>query len=555
VKEILNKISGARVLVECLKSEGVEYVFGIAGASLIPILEVLAETPEIRYLSVRHEQVATHMADGYARHTGKPGVVLATRASGASNTVLGVVTAYSSDSPVVVIAGLPPVQSIGRGEYQDFDLVSLFKPITKFSYQVECVSKIPYILHRAFTIALHGRPGPVFIGIPSNFLLEETEQSIPLRKRSSIWKGSCPSHEVIEEIADMLLESENPVILAGNGVNISEANEELRILAETLAAPVIPEYCQLDLLPTDHPLFIQDRKILNDADLLLTVGTNLPDFYMWSEVPEDAKIIQVELDETQICKVRPTDLGVIADPKTTLNAIRDNLTGKIDEETENRLKKRYERIKDLKERFLSERWPEGEWEATPIRPWRLLKDLREALSPDAILTHDSGSLSTHWLSRCFDFYTPKTCYCCLGGVMGFALPGALGIKLAEPDRDVVALVGDGSFMMVNSALTTSVQYDIPVLIIVNDNSSYMQIKWRQKPPYLGSNLLNPDLVKLAESFGVYAEREESPSDLKPAIKRGLNETRNGRTALLDVVTVSDPKYATPETYFKTCISS
>ncbi|PDM26308.1 hypothetical protein CP083_04620 [Candidatus Bathyarchaeota archaeon B24-2] len=547
----MNKISGARAVVECLKSEGVKYVFGIAGDSLIPILEVLADTPEIRYISVRHEQVATHMADGYARHTGKPSVVLVTRASGASNTVLGVVTAYSSDSPVVVIAGLPPVQSMGRGEYQDFDLVSLFKPITKFSYQVECASKIPYILHRAFRIALHGRPGPVFIGIPSNFLSEEIEPPFSFERRHGTWTASCPPQEVIEEIADMLLKSDNPAILAGNGVNLSKANEELRILAETLAAPVIPEYCQLDLLPTAHPLFIHDHKLLSDIDLLFTVGTNIPDFYMWTEVPKDAKIIQVELDAVQLCKVRPADIGVTADPKAVLNAIKDSLTRKIDDEIRNRLKRRYERIKGLKEHLLSERWPKGEWNATPIRPWRLLRDLRETLGPDAILTHDSGSLSTYWLSRCFDFYNPKTCYCCLGGVMGFALPGALGIKLAEPDRDVVALVGDGSFMMVNSALTTSVQYDIPILIIINDNSSYMQIKWRQKPPYLGSDLLNPDFVKLAESFGVYAERVEDPRNLKQAIVRCLNETRNGRTALLDVLTVSDPRYATPETYFKT----
>lgn len=545
----MNKISGARAIVECLKSEGVKYVFGIAGAYLVPILEVLAETPEIQYISVRHEQVATHMADGYSRHTGKPSVVLATRASGASNTVLGIVTAYSSDSPVVVIADLPPVQSMGRGEYQDFDLVALFKPITKFSYQVECASKIPYILHKAFTIALHGRPGPVFVGIPSNFFSEEVESPLPF-KRHGTWMGSQPPQRIIEEIVDMLLESENPAILAGNGVNLSGANEELRMLAETLAAPIIPEYCQLDLLPTTHPLFIQDREILSDIDLLFTVGTNLPDFYMWSEVPKDARIVQVELDDAQVCKVRPADIGVTADPKATLNAIKHNLIKKIDEETRVKLKKRYKRIKDLKERFLSERWPKGEWEASPIRPWRLLRDLRETLSPNAILTHDSGALSTHWLSRCFDFYTPKTCYCCLGGAMGFALPGALGIKLAEPNREVVALVGDGSFMMVNSALITSIQYNIPILIIINDNSSYMQVKWRQKPPYLGSNLLNPDFVKLAESFGVYAERVESPRELKPAIERCLKETKNGRTALLDVVTASDPRYAAPEAYFK-----
>ena len=179
----------------------------------------------------------------------------------------------------------------------------------------------------------------------------------------------------------------------------------------------------------------------------------------------------------------------------------------------------------------------------------MIKDLMEIITSKTIVTHDSGSFSTSWIHRLMDFHEPKTCYCCLGGIMGFGLPGALGIKLAAPEKDVIAIVGDGSFLMVSSALSTSMQYNVPITVVINNNSAYMQIKRRQEPPYLGSDLLNPDFVKLAESFGIPAKNVIQPGDLKQALKWAIMEARKGRTSLVDVKTINDPRYANPQMYF------
>ena len=544
------RMSGAEVIIECLKSEGVKYIFGIAGGATIPLLDVISKTPEIQYISTRHEQVATHMADGYARYSGKLGVVFTTRAAGASNTVLGVATAYSSDSPIMVIAMDPPIEFLGKGDYQEFDLVTLFSPITKFSYRIESVSKIPYIMQKAIRLAYYGRPGPVFLSIPDNLIREEADVEVPPRERYIIDAKPAPPIELIEEAAGMLVKAENPAILAGSEVVVSDASEELKRLAEELAIPVVPCFGQTDVIPSNSIFFFRDWERFPEIDLLLAVGTDVADVRTWPKIGGETRIIQIEVDAEQIGKVYPADVSIVADVKKSLNALNNKVTEIMSDRDRERVRERREKIAKIKEEFLSEKWPKEEWDVKPIRPWRLIRDLREVLDEDAIIAHDSGSFSTSWIRRCMDFYKPKTCFCCLAGIMGFGLPGALGLKLAAPEKDVVAVVGDGAFMMVASALSTSVQYKIPITVVINDNSAYMQIKWRQKPPYLGSDLVNPDFVKFAESFGIPARRVTEPEELKDALKWAIEETRKGRTALLDVVTTNDPKYANPQMYFK-----
>jgi len=359
----LVRMSGAHVVVECIKSNDVEYVFGIGGQSIIPILDVLSESQEIRYISVRHEQIATYMADGYARYSGKPGVVFVSRAGGASNTVTGVVTAYSSDSPVVIIAGMPPIQNQNRGDYQDFDLASVFRPITKFSYQVEGISKLQNILYRAFRTALSGRPGPVFIGIPTSILHEDLDMEISAYGAPPDKSERKPPPKLIEEITDMLLESKSPAIMAGNGITLSDAHGELIELSETFAIPVMPDYGTLDIVPTNHPLLIRDMGALTEIDLLLVVGTNIAALSRWPKTRKTPRIIQIEIDESQIGKVHPATIGVVADLKPAMKAIKENLEKKIHEETKNQVKKRSEDIRVITKRLDSERWPKKEWNA------------------------------------------------------------------------------------------------------------------------------------------------------------------------------------------------
>lgn len=542
-------LSGAEAIVEFLKLEDIPYVFGIAGGGTVPVLDVLAETSTIKYISTRHEQVAAHMADGYARYSGKPGVIFVTRAAGSLNTTLGAATAYSSDSPILIMAFDPPVEALGKGDYQEFDLVSIFRPITKYSYQIERTSKIPYIMQKALRMALNGRPGPVFLSIPSDLLTKDAEMKMPDIEHYHIKAKPQPSSGVIDEATELLLNAKNPAILAGNVIILSEATGELKELAEKLSIPIVPCSGIMDIFPTDHDLFSIDWEKLPELDLLFAVGTNIANLRPWPILPEGAKVIQIELDAPQIGKIYPAHLSIVADPKPSLAALNQSLTNRMTTEDKKRVDERLNRLRELKAQFKSERWPKEEWDETPIRPWRLIKDLREALTSETIVTHDSGSFSSSWIHRLMDFHEPKTCYCCLGGIMGFGLPGALGLKLAAPEKDVIAIVGDGSFLMVSSALSTSIQYNIPITIIINNNSAYMQIKRRQKPPYLGSDLLNPDFVKLAESFGIPAKNVIQPGDLKQALKWAIMKARKGMTSLVDIKTINDPRYANPQMYF------
>jgi len=544
-------MSGAEALVACLKGEGVQYVFGVSGSSTLPILDVLTKTPEIKYISTRHEQIAVYMADGYARTSGRLGVVLVTRAAGAANVVIGTITAFSSDSPVLVIAGQAPSQVRGRGDYQEFDLVSMFKPITKFSYEVERASKIPEVLRRAIRIARHAKPGPVFLSIPSDLLTEKAEVSLTKPEQYSIPFRARPDPALVRNVAEILADAEKPAIIAGNGVVISGASRELVEVAEVLGAPVFPIRYRLDVIPTDHPLYVREVEPLIGSDVLLVVGTSPQDLgtEAWDTLSKNARIVQIELDCSQVASFFPVETGIVADPKMALAELAATLKRLIVGRRAKLVKERLDRLRGMHKDFLARRWPKEGWDDVPVRPWRLVRDLRETLDREAIVSHDSGSFSSSWIRRCFDFYEPNTCIQCLAGCMGFAFPGALGVKLARPEKQVVSIVGDGSFMMVLSGLNTAAHYGIPITVVVNNNSSYMQIKRRQKPPFLGSELTNPDFARVAQLFGAYGERVEKPSEIKPALKRCLEQNKSGKPALLDVVTTSEVRYSTAEAYF------
>ena len=543
----MSPLSGAQAVVECLKREGVEYVFGVAGTCILPILDVLTHTPEIKYIGTTHEQIAVHMAEGYARASGKIGVVMVSRAPGSANTIIGMVNAYPACAPVLVIAGQTSTYHLGREAFEEFDLVSIFKPITKYSYQVERTEKIPELLRRAFKVALFGRPGPVFLSIPQDLLREERDFNFFPHDSYHPPSRLMPDPAEIEKAANLLIESQNPAVFVGRGIIISKAIPELIELAELLSLPVVPTFAQCDIFPTDHPLYRWDKEMINQADTLLVIGTRLSEFSTdaWTLIKEGTKIIQIDIDSFQLAKVYPLEVGIVADAKTTLReliaGVKKLLTGP---EKEN-MKQRFIEKEKTKNQLLKERWPKEEWDEKPIRPWRLLKDIREALDKSVLIVEDSAALGS-WIRRCFDFYEPETFYTGIGGAMGFGFPGALGVKLARKDRQVVCITGDGSLMMVISALSTMVNYDIPIILVINNNQSYMQIKFRQKPPYLGSILRNPPFEKIAELFGAYGERVEDPKDIKQALQRALQANR---PAVLNVITIEDPKYATPNTYF------
>jgi len=543
----MSKLIGAQAVVECLKREGVEYVFGVGGTCILPILEVLANTPEIKYIGTQHEQIAVNMADGYARASGKIGFVMVTRAPGSANTIIGAVNALPACSPIVILAGQTSTYHLGREAFEEFDLVSIFKPVTKYSYQIERTEKIPEILRRAFKISLSQRPGPVFISIPQDLLREEGEYNFYPYNLYHPSSKPMPDPSEIDRAAELLIESSHPAIFAGRGIIISKAYSELRELAELLSIPVVPTFSQIDILPSDHPLFSPDKEIVANSDTLLVIGTRLSEFSTdaWTLISDGTKIIQIDIDSFQLAKVYPIEIGILSDAKLAIKELIKAIRKRLSNLKKESIQQRFNEIKNKKEKWLKERWPKEEWDEKPIRPWRLVKDLREALDRSVLIVEDSPAFSS-WMRRCFDIYEPETFYSSIGGAMGFGFPASLGIKLARKDRKVVCITGDGSLMMVLSAFSTMVNYNIPVILIINNNQSYMQIKFRQKPPYLGSILKNPPFEKIAEDFGIYGERVEDPDEIKPALKRALELEK---PAVLNIITSDDPKYANPNTYF------
>jgi acetolactate synthase-1/2/3 large subunit len=546
--------SGAGCIIEFFKMLEIEYVFGIAGAALIPIISEIEKTESINYISARHEQIAAHMADGYARHSGKPGIVIVTRSAGAANSVVGVMTAYSSDSPIIIISGDVPVQNYGKGDYQEFDLVTIFKPMTKYSTRINDASNIQYFLEKSVRIAISERPGPVFLSIPGNLMNEEINFNIDNFKKIKKVSETLPKIEILKEVIDLILKADNPVVLAGNGINYSNASKELLNLVEKFALPLVPShYGPLDIVPTNHPLLFQDSDIFSKCDLLLAIGTNIADIRSWQKFGNPKKVIQFESSLDLIGKYFTPDISVVSEIKLTLQKLAEQSDNQLNQEKKMKIKERYKTLSEYKNSFLSKRWPNEEWDETPIRPWRLIKDIRETFPYESIIVHDSGSFSTSWIRRCMDFHFPKTYYCCLGGIMGFALPGALGIKLADPTKDVVTIIGDGSFMMVPSTIITSVQYNIPIIIIINNNQSYMQIKRRQSQPYTGSILFNPNFVEFGESMGVKSRQIDDPTKLVETFRWSLEENRKGKTVLLDIITTNKTEYATPNSFFNNLI--
>ncbi|MBI3015037.1 MAG: thiamine pyrophosphate-binding protein [Candidatus Tectomicrobia bacterium] len=541
--------SGAQLFVECLKALGVTHVFSLPGTGIMILLEALEHAPEIRCITVRHEQLASHMADGYARTSGKPGVVLASRGPGAANTLVGLTCAYPACSPVVVIAGQTPTRWLGREAFEEFDLVAMFRPVTKHAFQAQRASTFPEVLRRAFWEASSGRPGPTFLSVPSDLFQEEVEASIspvPL----SIPPRLRPDPGPITRALDLLLEARFPVMLLGGGVNISGAASEAVTLAERLGLAVVPS-SEPDVFPTHHPLFVNDRQVVKEADVVLAVGCRFSELgtFGWTLLPGNARLIHIDIDPFQIDKVYTAEVGIIADAKAALTDLLEAVSAaRLQAAASQRIEERRNQVRMRHEDFQRRRWPKEGWDSGPITPWRFLRDLQEVLPGDALIASNAATLG-HWLNRCYDFGTPGTLLYSVGGATGFGLPAAAGAKLALPERTVVCLCGDGAFTMVEGTLSTLVHDRIPLFTMVWNNSAFLQTALHV-PTVSGNYLKNPDFVTIARAYGISGRRVEHPGQIKEALVWGLKETREGRPSVVEVIATSDLNEATPARYFR-----
>jgi len=531
------KLAGARILLECLKREGVDTVFGYPGGTVINIFDELYSFPDIRNILPRHEQAGVHAADGYARATGKVGVAIATSGPGATNTVTGIATAYMDSIPLVVITGQVPTALIGNDAFQEVDIIGITRPCTKHNFLVKNVKELAGIVKKAFYIARTGRPGPVLIDLPKDVQVAVTEFRYPEKLEMRSYKPTIEGHpKQVEKAASMLLASRKPVIYVGGGVILGDAADDLKRLAETLNAPVTTTLMGLGSFPEDNPLSLgllgmhgtyYANMAVTDCDLLVAVGARFDD-RVTGKIPAfapHAKIIHVDVDPTSIRKNVRVDLPIVGSVQDVLAKLVACLAERKDSVDGFRktVKPWLAQIAEWKARH-----PMCFKESSQfIKPQAVIRKLRELSEPDAIIATDVGQHQM-WTAQFFSFTRPRTLLSSGGlGTMGYGLPAAMGAQAAFPDRQVIVVCGDGGFQMNLQEMATLVQNRLPVKIcVMNNNYLGMVRQWQElffDKRYSNTVLDLPiDFVKLAEAFGATGLTAVRPEDVEDTIRKGLS---------------------------------
>jgi len=532
-------MSGARALVEALEKRGVKVIFGIPGGAVLDICEALANS-NIRTILTRHEQCAAHAADGYARASGKVGVCMATSGPGATNLVTGIATAYMDSSPIVALTGQVPRRLIGRDAFQEADIIGITCPITKHNFQVERASDIPLIIEKAFQIASSGRPGPVLVDIPKDVQSELADVEADRDPEDAFRQPNHSPHPLqVKRAVELLAAAERPMIIAGGGVIASNASEELLAVAELLMAPVATTLMGKGAIPENHPLAtgllgmhgtVASNNLIQEADVVLAVGIRFSDRTTgkMDEFCPDAKIIHIDIDAAEIGKNVEADVPIVADAKKALQEIYKLLQAKTAKKERTTL---MAKIKEFKEQLEGKANCESE-----LKPPRLMVEIRQLLPEDAIITTEVGQ-NQMWAAIYLKVYKPRTFISSGGlGTMGFGFPASLGAKVAHPEVPVVDIAGDGSFIMTEQDLATSVEENIPVTVVVLNNSVLgMVAQWQRifyNRRYFAVNLGRvPDFVKLAEAYGAQGFRVQTLEEFSSAFKKAV---RSEVTTVIDV---------------------
>ena len=530
------KLAGAKILLECLKLEGVDTVFGYPGGTVINIFDELYSCPEIKNILPRHEQAAVHAADGYARATGRVGVALATSGPGATNTVTGIATAYMDSIPLVVITGQVPTALIGNDAFQEVDIMGITRPCTKHNFLVKNVKDLSKIVKKAFYIARTGRPGPVLIDLPKDVQIATTEFKYPDSVELRGYKPTIEGHpKQIEKAAGMLLSAKKPVIYVGGGVVLGNAAEQLFTLATTLNAPVTTTLMGLGAFPEDHPLSLgflgmhgtyYANMAVTNCDLLVAVGARFDDRVTGriSSFAPNAKIIHVDVDPTSIKKNVRVDLPIVGDVKEVLTRMITEVKEHPEavEEFRNSARPWLDEIDAWKTKHPMS----YKQETTVIKPQLVIQKLRELSDDGAIIATDVGQHQM-WTAQFFGFTRPRTFLTSGGlGTMGFGLPAAMGAQVAFPDKQVIAICGDGGFQMNMQELATLVQNRLPVKIcILNNNYLGMVRQWQElffEKRYSHTVLDLPiDFTMLAEAFGAKGFQATKPEEVEETIKEAF----------------------------------
>ncbi len=529
------KLTGSKILLECLQLEGVDQVFGYPGGTVINIYDDLMDSP-IKHILTRHEQAAVHAADGYARATGKVGVAIATSGPGATNTITGIATAYMDSIPLVIITGQVPTPLIGNDAFQEADIIGITRPVTKHNFLVRDVKDLATIIKKAFYIARTGRPGPVLVDLPKDVQMATTKfeypESVELRGYKPTYSGNV---RMIDKAAAMILAAKKPVIYVGGGASLTDSHAELKQMAETIQAPVTTTLMGMACFPKRHPLSLgmlgmhgtyYANMAVTNSDLLIALGARFDDRVTGkiATFAPHAKIIHVDIDPTSIKKNVRVDLPIVGDLRDVLTKLLKELADQSDD-----VAKMNERVKPWHEEIAVWR-REQPMSYTPsttiIKPQFVIEKLRELSSDDAIVTTEVGQHQM-WAAQFFDFVQPRTFLSSGGlGTMGYGLPAALGAQAAFPKRQVIDISGDGSFQMNSQELATLVQYRLPVkIVILNNNFLGMVRQWQQlffNRRYSQTCMELPiDFVKLAEAYGATGLRASKPEEVEEVIKKAF----------------------------------
>jgi len=528
----MGQMIGATALMRSLAKEGVRQVFGLPGGANLPMYDELSKS-DIRHILVRHEQSAAHMADGFGRVSRKPGVCFATSGPGATNLLTGIATAHADSAPMVAVTGQVPVGMIGRDAFQESDIIGMANPVVKYAFQPRAPSEVPESVKKAFFIAETGRPGPVLVDVPKDVQTDSAEMEFPDEFRiRGYHPWTDPDVPSIERAIEMLLSSERPIILAGGGTIISSAFAELQAVAETLLIPVATTFKGKGAFPENHALSLgpigmhghaEANRLMTEADCVLAIGTRFSDRSVgtFEEFEKNLKIIHMDVDPAEIGKNQRTSVAIVGDVRTSLRIMVKLLQRSPPASREDTPWARH--AKETREYWQENlKVPSGEMVAS-----RILKRLREALPPEAIVTTEVGQHQM-WASLFYDVIEPGTFFSSTGlGTMGWGFPAAIGAKVARPGVPVLDIAGDGSFNMTENSLATSVTEGIPVIVfLINNYMLGMVAQWQRtfyERRMIGVDQKEcPDYVRLAQAYGAEGVRAESLDEVGSAVRAAIS---------------------------------
>ncbi|WP_439503390.1 acetolactate synthase 3 large subunit [Methylophaga sp.] len=543
------ELSGAEILVHCLKDEGVEYLFGYPGGAVLHIYDALYNQEEVKHILVRHEQAATHAADGYARATGNPGVVLVTSGPGATNAVTGIATAYMDSIPMVVITGQVATANIGSDAFQEVDSVGITRPCVKHNFLVKDINDLAETIKKAFYVATTGRPGPVVVDVPKDITDPNIKipyvypQSVQMRSYQPVTKGH-PGQ--IKRAVELMLSAKKPMIYTGGGVVLGNAAEPLRKFVSTLGYPVTSTLMGLGSIPWDDQQFLgmlgmhgtyEANMAMHDCNVLIAIGARFDDRVTGkiAEFCPHAKIVHIDIDPSSISKTISVDVPIVGNVADVLNDMNQLLSASKTKPDQTALTDWWNIINGWR----AKKCMSYDRNSDQIKPQAVVEMVHEITNGDAYVTSDVGQHQM-WAAQYYGFSKPNRWINSGGlGTMGFGLPAAMGVQLAFPEETVICITGEGSIQMCIQELSTCLQYGLPVKIVALNNRYLGMVRqWQEffyQNRYSHSYMESlPDFVKLAESYGHVGIRIERVEDLRPKLEEAF--AMKDRLVFLDIVT-------------------